>query len=73
MKLRTRKLVGTMLLMLLVPVYLGIAALVAVALHLHPTGPIVLAYSAFFGLAWTIPAALLIRWMVRPDPEPPAG
>jgi hypothetical protein len=24
------------------------------------------------GLAWVIPAGLLIRWMQRPDPEPPA-
>ena len=67
---RKRKLIGTVLLLAFLPVYIAIAVLVAVALQLHATGPVVLTYSAVVGTAWTIPAGLLIRWMVRPDPPP---
>ena len=63
---RKRKFIGTVLLLAFLPVYIAIAVLVAVALQLHATGPVVLTYSAIVGLAWTIPAGLLIRWMVRP-------
>ena len=65
---RKRKFIGTVLLLAFLPVYIAIAVLVAVALQLHATGPVVLTYSAIVGLAWTASLpGLLIRWMGRPD------
>lgn len=67
MHVRSRKLFGTIVLLLFVAVYGTIAAVIG-------SGRIALAPQwlqfAFFlatGLAWVIPAALLIRWMQRPD------
>ena len=63
----TRKLIGTVVLLLFLAVYAMIAAVIG-------SGRIVLAPQwvqfAFFvtaGLAWVIPAGLLIRWMQRSD------
>ena len=67
MRGRSRKLFGTIVLLLLLAVYATIAAVIG-------SGRIALAPQwvqfAFFlttGLAWVIPAGLLIRWMQRPD------
>jgi hypothetical protein len=64
---RTRKLIGTVVLLLSLAVYATIAAVIG-------SGRIALAPQwvqfAFFlttGLAWVIPAGLLIRWMQRSD------
>jgi hypothetical protein len=67
MRLRTRKLVGTIALLVFLLAY----ALVAVGIgagRVATAAP--LAQLAFFivaGLAWVVPAGLLIRWMQRPD------
>jgi len=64
MRLRLKKLVGTILLIVLVTVYAFGATAVAVA-QLAESGP--LAHLAFFilsGLLWILPAMLIIRWMV---------
>jgi Protein of unknown function (DUF2842) len=67
MTARTRKLIGTVVLLLCLAVYATAAAVIG-------SGRIALAPQwvqfAFFvtaGLAWVIPAGLLIRWMQRPD------
>ena len=67
MRTRTRKLIGTIVLLLCLAVYATVAAVIG-------SGRIVLAPQlvqfAFFvttGLAWVIPAGMLIRWMQRPD------
>jgi regulator of protease activity HflC (stomatin/prohibitin superfamily) len=67
MRVRSRKPFGTIVLLLLLAVYATIAAVIG-------SGRIALAPQwvqfAFFlttGLAWVIPAGLLIRWMQRPD------
>jgi uncharacterized protein DUF2842 len=67
MATRTRKLIGTVVLL----VFLAIYALLAVAIG---AGRITLvshwaqlAYFVAAGLLWVIPAGLLIRWMQRPD------
>jgi hypothetical protein len=64
---RTRKLIGTVVLLLSLAVYATFAAVIG-------SGRIALAPQwvqfAFFlttGLAWVIPAGLLIRWMQRSD------
>lgn len=62
-----RKFAGGLLLPLLLIVYAGLA--VAVHLSLIVTLPmfIQMIYFAIAGLGWAVPAALLIRWMSRPD------
>ena len=67
MTARTRKLIGTIVFLLGLAIYATLAAMIG-------SGRIALAplwvQFAFFvtaGLAWVIPAGLLIRWMQRPD------
>ena len=67
MRTRTRKLIGTIVLLLFLAVYATVAAVIG-------SGRIALAPQwvqfAFFltaGLAWVIPAGLLIRWMQRSE------
>ena len=67
MRVRTRKLIGMVVLL----VFLGCYALVVASLasgRIATAPP--LAQFAFFlvgGLVWVLPAGLLIRWMQRPD------
>jgi hypothetical protein len=67
MTVRTRKLIGTVVLVLFLAFYaLVVASLSAGRITTAPA----LAQFAFFlvaGLAWVVPAGLLIRWMQRPD------
>jgi hypothetical protein len=66
MALRTRKLIGTVVLLVFLAGYaLVIASIGAGRITTAPP----LAQLAFFfvsGLAWVVPAGLLIRWMQRP-------
>jgi hypothetical protein len=72
MPVREKKLIGTVVLVLLVAVYALVATTVAVA-RLGESGPLVhLAYFFFTGFLWVLPAMLVIRWMVRP-PRGKAG
>jgi hypothetical protein len=65
MRARTRKLIGTMLLVALIPLY----SLVVMALAAPLVGNAsTLVQSLFFlvtGIAWVLPAAALITWMIR--------
>jgi hypothetical protein len=66
MQIRTRKLVGTLLLLGFLALYS--ALVVALAAGRIATAP-PLAQFAFFlvaGLVWVVPAGFLIRWMTRP-------
>lgn len=67
MRVRTRKLVGTVVLLLFLAAY-GLAVASISAGRITAASP--LAQITFFligGLAWVLPAGLLIRWMQRPD------
>ncbi len=64
MPLRLKKLIGTVLLIVLVIVYAIVATMVAVA-QLSQSGPV--AHLAFFfltGLLWILPAMAIIKWMM---------
>ena len=66
--MRTRKFIGTITLLLFLAVY-SIAAMAFGASRI--VGESHMAQVIYFltaGLAWIIPAGLLIRWMQRPDP-----
>jgi hypothetical protein len=68
MSMRTRKLVGAILLMVFLVAYAFMTVFVAVVLQVRDVSGLVEAlFYAVAGLAWVIPAALLIRWMERPD------
>jgi hypothetical protein len=67
MTMRTRKLVGTILLMLFLAAYACATVFVAVVLQVNASRLAEVVFYAVAGLAWVIPAALLIRWMERPD------
>jgi uncharacterized membrane protein len=69
MRAKTRKLVGTVLLLLFLSAYAAVAGLIGAG-RISSASP--LAQFAFFlaaGLVWVLPAGLLIRWMQRPDGE----
>lgn len=70
MKIRTRKLVGTIGLLVLVVVW----SLAGMAIAQTPLlGASKLAQAIFYvvaGLGWVLPAMPIIAWMSRPDPQP---
>ncbi len=64
MQPRTRKFVGTIVLLVFLSVYALIAMAVAISLEVNTTSKwIELAYYATAGLIWVIPAGLIIKWM----------
>ena len=71
MPLRLKKLIGTILLIILVIVYALVATAVAVA-RLSESGPLVhLAFFLLTGLLWILPAMGIIKWLILP-PRPKA-
>lgn len=62
-----RKLIGTVILVITVPVYALIAMVIAVAVlpGVNVWGQLV--YYVVAGLLWVPPAGLLVVWMARPD------
>ncbi|MFO7298035.1 MAG: DUF2842 domain-containing protein [Pseudomonadota bacterium] len=70
MNIRTRKLIGTIVLLIFIAVYALLVMAVAIVLQVNASKWVELAFYVIGGLAWVIPAAILVRWMVRPD-EPP--
>ena len=70
MNVRTRKLVGTVVLMVFLAVYAFAMMLLAVVLQVSGSKIVELLYYIVAGLAWVFPAGLLVRWMQRPDPPP---
>ena len=70
MTMRTRKLVGTILLMVMITIYALLAMVVAVILEVNTTSKLVeLVYYAVAGLLWVLPAAWIIRWMSQDDAD----
>jgi Protein of unknown function (DUF2842) len=71
LNMRQRKLIGTVLLLVFIAVYALLAMAAAMVLQMQNANKAVeLLYYIFAGLLWTIPAALLIRWMQRDDGPP---
>ncbi len=68
MKSRTRKLLGTVVLLVFLSIYALCAMAVAISLEVHTSSKwIELAYYAVAGLAWVVPAGWIIGWMSKPD------
>jgi uncharacterized protein DUF2842 len=66
MRARTRKLIGTVLLLTLLAAYVALAGAAGLG-RVAEAGPLATLGYALLGLAWVLPAGLLIRWMQRPD------
>mgnify|MGYP001769413902 CR=1 FL=1 len=72
MTIRTRKLIGTLVLMLVLVVYALLALATAIVLQVNQASKFTeLAYYAVAGLLWVLPAGAIISWMSRPQSRPP--
>ena len=69
MTIRTRKLIGVVLLLVLVIVWSLVAMAVAQVPFLANNKLLQFFYYVVVGLGWVLPAMPLIRWMAKPDPE----
>ena len=67
MHARTRKLVGTIVLLVFLAVYAWLAVVIGAGRITLASHWAQLAYFVAAGLLWVVPAGLLIRWMQRPD------
>jgi hypothetical protein len=67
MRQRTRKLIGTFLMLALVIVWALFGMLVAQGRVVELPGYAQFLVFLFLGLVWVLPAGLLIRWMARRD------
>lgn len=66
MPIRLRKLIGTIVLMVFIPVYCLFAAAVGDRLLYGASGLAQAAYYVIAGLIWVLPAGVVVTWMVRP-------
>ena len=63
----TRKLLGTLLTLIMLVVYAGVASWIYLALLTGWPAWALLVYFAIAGLLWAVPAGVIITWMSRPD------
>lgn len=67
MTMRTRKLVGTLALMVFLTAYAFVVMMVAVVLQISSSKILEVGFYIVGGLLWVLPAGWLISWMQRPD------
>jgi hypothetical protein len=67
MRIRTRKLIGTVGLLVLVTVWALLAMAFAQFALRAQNGLVVFLFYAVAGLGWVLPAMPLVSWMQRPD------
>jgi hypothetical protein len=67
MRIRTRKLVGAVGLLVLVPMWALLAMALAQSVLTSTNVLVATVYYAIAGLGWILPAMPLVRWMSRPD------
>ena len=67
MSMRTRKLIGTVALLLLVSVWGLFAMALAQSVLTDINGWVAVIYYVVAGLGWVLPAMPLISWMAKPD------
>jgi hypothetical protein len=70
MSVRSRKLVGTVALLVLVCVWGLLAMALAQSVLKDINGFVAAIYYVVAGLGWVLPAMPLISWMAKPDPTP---
>lgn len=62
---RTRKLLGTFILLIVLTGYAFIAMMVAIILQVNDNKTLELIYYIVAGLAWVLPAGVIIQWMLK--------
>jgi len=67
MHIRTRKLIGTFLLLAFVTLWSLTAMALAQSVLTDINGLVAAIFYLVAGLGWVLPAMLLVWWMVRPD------
>ncbi len=67
MRQRRRKLIGTTLLVVIVPLYALIIAAAASRVLSDASSLVQTIFFLVTGLVWVLPAAVVIKWMLRPD------
>jgi Protein of unknown function (DUF2842) len=67
MRVRTRKLIGTIALLVLVSVWALLAMALAQSVLTDINGFVAAIFYVVAGLGWVLPAMPLISWMARPD------
>jgi uncharacterized membrane protein len=67
MRAKSRKLVGTVLLLLFLGAYATLAGVIGAGRITTASPLLQFAFFLAAGLIWVLPAGLLIRWMQRPD------
>jgi hypothetical protein len=67
MQVRTRKLIGTVALLVLVSVWGLLAMALAQSVLTNINGLVATIYYVVAGLGWVLPAMPLVSWMARPD------
>ena len=72
MSMRTRKLIGSVALLLLVSVWGLVAMALAQSVLTDINGFVAAIYYVVAGLGWVLPAMPLISWMARPDEIKPS-
>ena len=70
MRIRQRKLIGSVALIALVVVWSLVAMALAQTVLTSISGFVAAVYYVVAGLGWVLPAMPLIRWMSRPDVPP---
>jgi uncharacterized membrane protein len=66
MHFRTRKLIGAGVLLLFLFIYAVVVASIGAGRITEASPLLQLLYFVVAGLAWVLPAGLLLRWMARP-------
>lgn len=66
MTARSRKLAGTILLVVFLAIYALLAMVAATAVPLNSNKLAELIYFILAGTVWVIPAGILIKWMQKP-------
>jgi hypothetical protein len=67
MSIRTRKLIGTVALLLLVSVWGLFATALAQSVLTNINGLVAAIYYVVAGLGWVLPAMPIVSWMSKPD------
>jgi hypothetical protein len=70
MTIRTRKLFGTVALLLLVTAWSFLGMSIAQFPVLANSGWLQAVFYVVAGLGWVLPAMPIVSWMARPDPDP---
>ncbi len=71
MRIRTRKLIGTFVLLIFVTFWSLFAMALAQSALTDINGLVAAIFYVVAGLGWVLPAMVIIKWMLRPD-QPPA-